>query len=499
MFGIIYQIFNNQVANMARFRPLSFHYREREGARPWYYYSTSQALIILTIASTVISIYFAVAHTVDVPSPIPLLDLDEQDHNTHERQEKHKNDKTALEIKIDKMLQKQKVFVLPNLTASDAKGELSHFVLDGINQSTVLQRTFDIDDTDAVWVVDSVRFGCQLELVPLVWDVWRRRVRLNGGNLQPWDIFILDFHDAYVVDVKCIKKINTIFSILDIDNSSFKPRTSIYDDDDDDTSYDNDDETVKINVHYATRRHIDKRYINSGMTVDDTLDIPFGILGSRIDYGNTTGLDGTVRVLRYGVRSDLVLLLKRQQQMQTYNNNTDIVTWPRPNDIAHFWGVGSDKIVGKLRSAVSQALIRLSTDRPSLIVLAEQVGSRYTAGRNEAQESYAAALLQYKIVVVCQRDMWEGHYRLMEALAGGAMVMTDAMHPLPFKIEEGKEVVVYRSIAELKKLAKYFLDHEEERLMIARSGFDAVMRFHQSWTWMERIIYGDWEKEHGDS
>ena len=120
-------------------------------------------------------------------------------------------------------------------------------------------------------------------------------------------------------------------------------------------------------------------------------------------------------------------------------------------------------------------------------------------GRNKAQEPYTVELLQHKIVVVCQRDMWEDHYRLMEALAGGAMVMTDPMHPLPFKIEEGREVVVYRSIAELKKQVKYFLDHDEERLMIARSGYNAAMRYHRSWTWMERIIFGDWRKEHGNS
>jgi len=59
-------------------------------------------------------------------------------------------------------------------------------------------------------------------------------------------------------------------------------------------------------------------------------------------------------------------------------------------------------------------------------------------------------------------------------------------------------VIVYRSLEELKKFAKYFLDHEEERMAIARSGYDAAMRHHQSWTWMERIVFGNWEKEHGD-
>ena len=77
-------------------------------------------------------------------------------------------------------------------------------------------------------------------------------------------------------------------------------------------------------------------------------------------------------------------------------------------------------------------------------------------GRNKAQELYVATMLQYKIVVVCQRDLWEGHYRVMEALAGGAMVMKDPIHPLPFRIEDSTEVIVYRSLAELKKLPNIF-------------------------------------------
>ena len=89
---------------------------------------------------------------------------------------------------------------------------------------------------------------------------------------------------------------------------------------------------------------------------------------------STEGLDRVVRVLRYGVRSDLVLLLERYQEIQLKNSSDldqSIVTCSRPNDVAHFWGAGVDRFAGKLRSAVSKALIDLSTEQPSLKILAK--------------------------------------------------------------------------------------------------------------------------------
>ena len=68
------------------------------------------------------------------------------------------NNETALESKIRNIPRPQKVFVLPNLTDIEAKGELFHFIRGGIDRSSVLQRTFDMYDTDDVWVVDLVRF-----------------------------------------------------------------------------------------------------------------------------------------------------------------------------------------------------------------------------------------------------------------------------------------------------------------------------------------------------
>jgi spore maturation protein CgeB len=86
----------------------------------------------------------------------------------------------------------------------------------------------------------------------------------------------------------------------------------------------------------------------------------------------------------------------------------------------------------------------------------------------------------------------------MEALAGGALVLTDPMHPLPCGIEDGLHVVVYNNMTELKYYLKYYLEHDNERLTIARKGYQAAMSNHRSWNIMEKMVFGDWSKFYFD-
>merc|ERR1712008_188705 len=108
-------------------------------------------------------------------------------------------------------------------------------------------------------------------------------------------------------------------------------------------------------------------------------------------------------------------------------------------------------------------------------------GHREGTGRNNVHSSYIMSLLSHKILVVAQRDNWEGHYRLMEALAGGAMVMTDPMHPLPFLIKDGESLVEYHTIKDLKEKILYYIRNPKERLKIAARGYFIAMNYHRSW------------------
>lgn len=84
----------------------------------------------------------------------------------------------------------------------------------------------------------------------------------------------------------------------------------------------------------------------------------------------------------------------------------------------------------------------------------------------------------------------------MEALAAGAMVMTDSMH-LPLHLKDGESVIVYCSLTDLWEKIVHYLNHPEERLAIARRGHWIAMEHHRSWVWMERMIFGNWSSRTG--
>ncbi|CAJ1968801.1 unnamed protein product [Cylindrotheca closterium] len=91
-------------------------------------------------------------------------------------------------------------------------------------------------------------------------------------------------------------------------------------------------------------------------------------------------------------------------------------------------------------------------------------------------------MLTTKIVVVTQRDEWEGHYRLYEALLSGAMVMSDQMLILSRLglLENGTSVIEFDSETSLISLAQYYLDHNSERQAIAARGRQIAMSRHRS-------------------
>lgn len=80
----------------------------------------------------------------------------------------------------------------------------------------------------------------------------------------------------------------------------------------------------------------------------------------------------------------------------------------------------------------------------------------------------------------------------MEALASGALVLTDPMNPLPSWYQDGVNIVVYRNLWQLKNYIRYYLNHESERLKIAKAGFELAMSKHRSSHNMERLVLGNW-------
>lgn len=174
----------------------------------------------------------------------------------------------------------------------------------------------------------------------------------------------------------------------------------------------------------------------------------------------------------------------------------------RPLDVAHYWD--EQQLEGRemeyrsysqLRNAVSKVVSSLNgtmAGTRQISALAGTVSTGGSNGRTEVSDDYLEGLLTTKIVVVAQRDSWEDHYRLFEAFVGGAMVMTDLMIALPPGLVDGENIVMYRSLDELREKLLYYLNPEQKnvRLKIARNGYDVAMGQHRSYHRMEEVFFG---------
>jgi spore maturation protein CgeB len=122
--------------------------------------------------------------------------------------------------------------------------------------------------------------------------------------------------------------------------------------------------------------------------------------------------------------------------------------------------------------------------------LGDVVSAQGRIGRSSLQDSYVEALLTTKIIVTAQRTGWEDHYRLFEAIIGGGLVLTDPMYTMPLGYTHGENIIIYHSLDELKHYITYYLEHPQERLAIARKGWQLAMEQHRTYHWMERIFFG---------
>ena len=163
----------------------------------------------------------------------------------------------------------------------------------------------------------------------------------------------------------------------------------------------------------------------------------------------------------------------------------------RKIDISHFWRKGDYSHYSFLRRKVSSEIVNYDESVPEKHL--RWVVRRFTGEEWEADQidsSYVEELISSKIIVISQKDEWEDHYRLMESLASGAMVLSDTMLAPPPGLKNRTNIVFYDSALSLRRLLTYYLEHEDKRKAIARKGFEFVMGRQRSWHAMERIIFG---------
>lgn len=68
--------------------------------------------------------------------------------------------------------------------------------------------------------------------------------------------------------------------------------------------------------------------------------------------------------------------------------------------------------------------------------------------------------------------------RTFEIMATGSLCMTNWIPTIEEFFEDGKNIVLYRSLDEMVDKTKYYLAHDEERERIAQAGYEEVMAKH---------------------
>jgi len=173
----------------------------------------------------------------------------------------------------------------------------------------------------------------------------------------------------------------------------------------------------------------------------------------------------------------------------------------RDIDVGHFWKSGDYSHYSFYRRDIGKVVKTLhgsTMDGKNGTRMSNGVGIVYNEGEvkgmmtGQVQFEYIEQILECKIVVIAQRDEWEDHYRLMESLASGALVMTDSMVVLPEGLVDKVNIVVYDSPNMLKELIRYYLkpEHKNKRKKIASRGYNLVMGRHRDWHRLETLLFG---------
>lgn len=92
---------------------------------------------------------------------------------------------------------------------------------------------------------------------------------------------------------------------------------------------------------------------------------------------------------------------------------------------------------------------------------------------DEAARKYAESKICFNISMADDLIM-----RVFEVMGTGSFLLTNWVPTIEEFFEDGKHLVLYKSLDEMVDKAKYYLEHDEERERIAQAGYEEVMKKH---------------------
>ena len=78
--------------------------------------------------------------------------------------------------------------------------------------------------------------------------------------------------------------------------------------------------------------------------------------------------------------------------------------------------------------------------------------------------------------------------RAWDVLGSGGFLMTNYQAEIPLYFEEGKDLVCFDGVDDLREKTDYYLKHEGERQQIARSGYEKVKAHHSYYNRLAQIL-----------
>ena len=346
------------------------------------------------------------------------------------------------------------VIAWPYITRGIGTAEHKHIEENGINESPRLRLSMNLSDFDPniVWVGDTGwGYGWNLwcdEFLKVIEDA--RALRRAQGLPDRWPIVIVDFTDNHQ-----LQKCKTIEAIMGHQYIRYTARS-----------------TAK------GRKWIDKdQWVKFGYK--QSFEIP----RLNSSYQHTTLV----------VRTDEIESIQNTLVKRGMKLTTSIEKIPRSKDFIYLWPADNKGIntqYAYFRHRVANIMVELQ-GKHNLTAHIGLAGKALKAGRHSVSDAYVDIMLDSKIIVIAQRDQWEGHYRLMEALVTGACVLHDFMHGLPAGLQNGTNILLYSTPQELENLLLYYLEHDEERIDIGRQGREVAMQRHRTWHRMEEVVFGE--------
>jgi len=105
------------------------------------------------------------------------------------------------------------------------------------------------------------------------------------------------------------------------------------------------------------------------------------------------------------------------------------------------------------------------------------------ASRTVVSTGYLGQMYKAKIVVTSNPSDWEGDFRLMEAIASGALIFVDTMYvPRPYPLLHGQHVVYYDNNNKTDVFEKldFYRSKTELARRVAVNGYLHAMKFHRA-------------------